>query len=668
MTEAEKLFQQFLSEKSDEPSEGSMSNDGLLDDYLAQSQPEIVEEGVIEPSGVSGGTVEEQMMAAESEVPTLDAYGSPIMPPPLPPEIEQDPEFQEKLAAASEVFLTMLSGMTLGAGGQVRGTIAGLTEEILSGEFGTPEAARYIQQKAMETGAKYTSMPESELGQEYLQAVSEPLSSIPAYIPAMGSAGTISAALSGARQAVRAGGAPEVAQMTGQAVREVVPTAIDVAVPQPVQSVGRSLAKTAQQGSELAVTGYDFARGRGKSQDIYQSLAKVPDSADVVEFQLINDRVVKDPLATTALAQGWDPAVLGSIKTSSNKDKFEMLRMIGELEEGKIRAEYAALNRPEAVLGSSMLERVKFLDKKNLESGKKIGQIARTKLKNQQINIDPAVGKLLQDLEEIKVKIVLGNEKGFLRNPTVSFDGSQLQADRSSQRLIKDVLKYLNNVDSTDSLSVHELKQFLDTSLEYGKKASNPITAKTDRILKGFRRNLSDSLNEINKDYKAENNKFSETRRALEQIQDAVGKKVDFDSPRAKDAFGTALRKVLSNYGTRNNIIDAIDVAESISRKYGMDVKDNLIKQLIFVNELDRMFGSVAPSSFKGQIQQAMKTGLDLARSSSAEKAYSMVDAAVGAGAKVMKKEINEENAILAMKKVLKRPSTKQTKTDLVDK
>jgi hypothetical protein len=99
-----------------------------------------------------------------------------------------------------------------------------------------------------------------------------------------------------------------------------------------------------------------------------------------------------------------------------------------------------------------------------------------------------------------------------------------------------------------------------------------------------------------------------------------------------------------------------------------MDVKDNLIKQLIFVNELDRMFGSVAPSSFKGQIQQAMKTGLELARSSSAEKAYSMVDAAVGAGAKVMKKEINEKNAILAMKKVLKRPSTKQTKTDLVDK
>ena len=146
---------------------------GVLEEDVVETAPEEVIDydgiakelgGVLEPSGVSGGTLEEQMMAAESEVPMLDAYGSPIMPPPLPPEIEQDPEFQEKLAAASEVFLTMLSGMTLGAGGQVRGTIAGLTEKILSGEFGTPEAARYIQQKAMETGAEYTYMPEKTGG------------------------------------------------------------------------------------------------------------------------------------------------------------------------------------------------------------------------------------------------------------------------------------------------------------------------------------------------------------------------------------------------------------------------------------------------------------------------------------------------------------------------
>jgi hypothetical protein len=41
-----------------------------------------------EPSGVTGGTLEEQMMAAESEIPVLDAYGSPIMPPPAQPKID----------------------------------------------------------------------------------------------------------------------------------------------------------------------------------------------------------------------------------------------------------------------------------------------------------------------------------------------------------------------------------------------------------------------------------------------------------------------------------------------------------------------------------------------------------------------------------------------------
>jgi hypothetical protein len=306
-----------------------------------------------------------------------------------------------------------------------------------------------------------------------------------------------------------------------------------------------------------------------------------------------------------------------------------------------------------------MLDRVNFLINQNKSSGIEIGKIAKQKLKGQKINVDPAVGKLLQDLEEIKVKVVLGNENGFLRNPTISFRGSQLQADRSSQQLLRDVMKYLNDVDSTDALSVHELKKFLDSTLVYGKKAANPIAPNLDQILKGFRRNLNDSLNVINKDYQAANKKFSETITALDAIQDAVGKKVEFDSDRASDAFGTALRRVLSNYGTRNSIIDSIDLAETVARKYGMDINDDLIKQLVFVNEIDRMFGSVAPSSFKGQIEQAAKKGLDFARSDAANKAFM-----IAVGAKdLMKTKTSQKAAIEAMKKLLKRRSS-QTKND----
>ena len=661
MTEAEKLFQQFASKGAADP-DNPVSNQQLFDAFVAARQPEIVEADVEEeisvqqPSGVTGGTLEEQMMAAESEIPVLDAYGSPIMPPPAQPKI--DPSFQEKLIGAAEVLMTLASGATTGAGGMVRGTLEGLAEQILSGQFGTPEAAQMIEQKAMQRAGEATYMPRTPVGQEYVQETSEVLSQLPAMAPLVAETGAIRAGLAGAAQAARYGGRPSVQQMTGQMVRETGREAFDV-LPSPVQTAGRTVAGAAQKGSDLVASGYDFSRGRGQSQDLYKTLKSRPDSSTVAQYQLINDRVVADPLAVNAIDQGWDSAVLGSIKTSSNKDKFQMTRMLGVFEEGKIRADYAALNRPEAVLGQSMLDRVNFLINQNKSSGIEIGKIAKQKLKGQKINVDPAVGKLLQDLEEIKVKVVLGNENGFLRNPTISFDGSQLQADRSSQRLLRDVMKYLNDVDSTDALSVHELKKFLDSTLVYGKKAANPIAPKIDQILKSFRRNLNDSLNVINKDYQAANKKFSETITALDAIQDAVGKKVEFDSDRASDAFGTALRRVLSNYGTRNSIIDSIDLAETVARKYGMDINDDLIKQLVFVNEIDRMFGSVAPSSFKGQIEQAAKKGLDFARSDAANKAFM-----IAVGAKdLMKTKTSQKAAIEAMKKLLKRRSS-QTKND----
>ena len=661
MTEAEKLFQQFASKGAADP-DNAVSNQQLFDAFVAARQPEIVEADVEEeisvqqPSGVTGGTLEEQMMAAESEIPVLDAYGSPIMPPPAQPKI--DPSFQEKLIGAAEVLMTLASGATTGAGGMVRGTLEGLAEQILSGQFGTPEAAQMIKQKAMQRAGEATYMPRTPVGQEYVQETSDVLRQLPAIYPLVAETGAIRAGLAGAAQAARYGGRPAVQQMTGQMVRETGREAFDV-LPSPVQTAGRTVAGAAQKGSDLVASGYDFSRGRGQSQDLYKTLKSRPDSSTVAQYQLINDRVVADPLAVNAIDQGWDSAVLGSIKTSSNKDKFQMTRMLGVFEEGKIRADYAALNRPEAVLGKSMLDRVNFLINQNKSSGIEIGKIAKQKLKGQKINVDPAVGKLLQDLEEIKVKVVLGNENGFLRNPTISFDGSQLQADRSSQRLLRDVMKYLNDVDSTDALSVHELKKFLDSTLVYGKKAANPIAPKIDQILKSFRRNLNDSLNVINKDYQAANKKFSETITALDAIQDAVGKKVEFDSDRASDAFGTALRRVLSNYGTRNSIIDSIDLVETVARKYGMDINDDLIKQLVFVNEIDRMFGSVAPSSFKGQIEQAAKKGLDFARSDAANKAFM-----IAVGAKdLMKTKTSQKAAIEAMKKLLKRRSS-QTKND----
>jgi hypothetical protein len=114
------------------------------------------------------------------------------------------------------------------------------------------------------------------------------------------------------------------------------------------------------------------------------------------------------------------------------------------------------------------------------------------------------------------------------------------------------------------------------------------------------------------------------------------------------------MRKLTSNYGTRANLIDALDQANQTSQKYGLSLNDDIVNQLIFVNELDRMFGAAAQTSLKGQVAEAaMGTGTDIARgnfSGLAQRAFDLM-----AEKAENLKGINKENAIKAMEEILKR-------------
>ena len=114
------------------------------------------------------------------------------------------------------------------------------------------------------------------------------------------------------------------------------------------------------------------------------------------------------------------------------------------------------------------------------------------------------------------------------------------------------------------------------------------------------------------------------------------------------------MRKLTSNYGTRSNLIDALDQANNTAKKYGMKIDDDVINQLIFVNELDRMFGAAAQTSLKGQVSEAMQTGVDIARGNVASRAFELLSQKVE-----NLRGINKENAVKAMEELLKR-RTKQ--------
>jgi hypothetical protein len=115
--------------------------------------------------------------------------GKPV--PALPAQDAPGPSLADTAIGTGEAALTTLTGATGGALGVLGGTLKGLAEQILSGKFGTPEAARMVEQSAMQGAQALTYEPRTESGREQAAAVGETLQNIlpvaavaPALVPA----------------------------------------------------------------------------------------------------------------------------------------------------------------------------------------------------------------------------------------------------------------------------------------------------------------------------------------------------------------------------------------------------------------------------------------------------------------------------------------------------
>jgi len=380
---------------------------------------------------------------------------------------------------------------------------------------------------------------------------------------------------------------------------------------------------------------------------IKSQLAQTPDSVDLVNVRLSGTQVVPDNEAASAIKQGWKDGTVASIKAATDKDRNAMTKMLNVFKMGEKSDKFRAMNRPADILGDTVQTRVDFLANANQQAGKAIDRIANTRLRGQTVNYDSAINSFLDELGAMGVKVEL-DQNGVAK---AILQGSDIQGDKAAQRILNTVLERLSTAKAPDAYGVHTAKRFIDTQVNYGKKnLANPLTAQAERALKNLRRNLNQSLGEKFPVYKAANEKYDDTITALDDLQRAAGTQIDFDSPNANKALGTAMRKLTSNYGTRANLIDSLDQANQVASKYGMKLDDDIVNQLIFVNELDRMFGAAADTSLKGQMSQALETGVDIARGGAARRAIELLaEKAEGL------RGINKENAIKAMEEILKR-------------
>jgi hypothetical protein len=151
----------------------------------------------------------------------------------------QQPTLGQQLVGAGEAALSLGTAATGGTIGTIAGAVGGLAQQILGGQFGTPEAARAVEQAAAKGAQALTYQPRTEAGQEQVQAVGQVLSNVlPPVLPVLAAPGM-------AVQATR--NVAPIAQATAQrgvaATQQAARTA-GQAVARPVQAATTAVRET----------------------------------------------------------------------------------------------------------------------------------------------------------------------------------------------------------------------------------------------------------------------------------------------------------------------------------------------------------------------------------------------------------------------------------------
>jgi hypothetical protein len=154
---------------------------------------------------------------------------------PLP----REPGIGQQLIGAGETALTLGTAATGGTLGTLAGTLQGLSQQILSGQFGTPEAMRAVEQAAAKGAQALTYQPRTQAGQEQVQAVGQVLANVlPPVLPAIAAPGAV---MQAARTAAPTVGA---ARRIGAAAGQRAATATGQAIARPVQAATTAVRET----------------------------------------------------------------------------------------------------------------------------------------------------------------------------------------------------------------------------------------------------------------------------------------------------------------------------------------------------------------------------------------------------------------------------------------
>lgn len=363
-------------------------------------------------------------------------------------------------------------------------------------------------------------------------------------------------------------------------------------------------------------------------------------------LKVVKDKIAPDPSGLEAIRQGFDPGFVQSVKTADSATKASMVKMLNTTRRIKRSRRVGLDTRPTDVIGDAVTDRVKFIRNKADAARLELNQIAETKLRGVDVDTAPVLQQLERSLDDLDVKLI---DSGTPK-PDVQFAQSMIAKDRTSQRVVKDLVDLMAEGGKPDALRFHKLKRQLDTLIDFRKKSAGGLTDAGRNVLKDVRRSLNDVVREVDPDYARVNDTLSRSLTALDDFQQASGRSIDVFGTGANKAIGTNMRALMSNRQNRVNIENALnqltDTATDLGGQFSGDIKD----MVLFADGIEDVFGATARTSLKGEIESAVRqAGQQGATATAAEKA-------VGAAARGAEKlrGINDFNAFEAMGELLR--------------
>ena len=490
----------------------------------------------------------------------------------------QQPEasLMDKIVGAGETGLAALTGATGGTIGNIIGSIKGIGESIGSGKFGTQEGADLASQEAAKFAKRFTYEPTSQSGKEMTQAlgeVSEPLAGLAPFTQELGAIG----------QGVRNAAPIARGAIAGEA---------ELLKPKP-STKQLDIVKKIQEGStENDLAPYKIEVSNPRLRD--RSGKLLPEAYKVVD----------DDAAKSAIGQDWEQGTVQAAKNFDPKTADVAKRMMDVAMRGTKDDTYKANNRPISEIGDELAAQLNHIRSVNRESGAAINRAAEN-LKGERVDVAPAVDRFITSLSDDLGVTVSPSKKGVV----IDFAGSFLEGNttelRSAQGVVKNLVNRMYNTRTPSAYDVHRLKGYIDTQASYGSQLGG-LKGKADRIVKNLRHDLDTVLDDNFPEYNQANTVFAETKTALDNMQELVGKKVDLRANSSAQALGRISRRILSNAQSAERVREAALNINDVATRYGAKSSGDIPALVKFADTIDKQFGIAADTSLASEVAKGV--------------------------------------------------------------